>query len=236
MADENDEHKPRTFGAKVIRGGASAPAPSLDRAGALGPPPVRRGVVSSEDFEAKQSANKIIEEAHAKAAEIVAQAEADRDGIFEKAAEEARAEVQAESTEELARAKLQAGQIVKNMELEIVELALKIAAKIIGRDLQRDPGVVAEICATAIETARASKAMVLRVNPRDGVILREQHKRLIELVGRTVEISIRDDADVEPGGCVVRTEFGTIDAQLKTQLGMLQNVLLPDSAKKEGPK
>jgi type III secretion protein L len=233
MADEIEDDKPRIIGGKVLRGGGSSSAiPPVERP-ALGAAPPRRGVVSSEDFEAKQSANKIIVDAHAKAEEIIRDAERRKEEIFHKAAEEARAEVMAKASEELARAKMQAGQIIKATELDIVEMALKIAAKIIGRDLQRDPAVVAEIAATAIETARASKAMVLRVNPKDGVILREQKKRLMELVGRTVEISVRDDADVEIGGCVIQTEFGTIDAQLKTQLTMLTNVLLPDSARKE---
>jgi type III secretion protein L len=122
------------------------------------------------------------------------------------------------------------------MEPQIIDLALKISAKIIGRDLQRDPMVVAEIAATAIETARASKAMVLRVNPKDGATLRAQKPKLMELIGRTVEVSIRDDADIEAGGCLIQTEFGTIDGQIKTQYDMLKNVLLPDTAKKEGPK
>lgn len=231
-----DEDKPRIIGGgnRVIRGGSSAELPPVEKP-ALGPPP-RRGVVSGEDYEAKQTGNKIIEEAKRQADEIRAQAARDRDEVFKKAADEARAEISAQSTEILARAKMQAGQVIKNTEMDIVEMALKIAAKIIGRDLQRDPAVVAEIAATAIETARASKAMVLRVNPKDGALLREQRKKLMELIGRTVELSIRDDADVEPGGCVIQTEFGTIDAQLKTQYTMLQNVLMPDLAKKEGPK
>lgn len=236
MADENDD-RPRIIGAKVIRGGSasSASLPPVDKP-ALGPPPARRGVVSGEDFEAKQTANKIIEDAHKKAAEIVAAAEAQRDEVFKKAVEEAKAEVNTQLTEELLRTKMQCAEMLKAMEPQIIELALKISAKIIGRDLERDPMVVAEIAATAIETARASKAMVLRVNPKDGATLRAQKSKLMELIGRTVEISIRDDADVEPGGCVIQTEFGTIDGQIKTQYDMLRNVLLPDTAKKDGPK
>jgi len=56
------------------------------------------------------------------------------------------------------------------------------------------------------------------------------------LVGRAMDISIKDDAEVEAGGCIIQTEFGTIDAQLKTQFEMLKAVLVPDTAKKEGPK
>lgn len=237
MADENDD-RPRIIGAKVIRGGSASSAnlPPVEKP-ALGPPPAaRRGVVSGEDYEARQTGNKIVEEAQKKAAEIVAAAEARRDEVFQKAVEDARAEVAPKLAEELLRAKMQAAELMKGMESQLIELALKISAKIIGRDLERDPMVVAEIAATAIETARASKAMILRVNPKDGATLRAAKPKLMELIGRSVEVSIRDDADIEAGGCIIQTEFGTIDGQIKTQYQMLENVLRPDAAKKDGPK
>ncbi len=243
MAEENED-RPRIIGAKVLRGGAASsatiapvakrePEPAAPAAPAA---PARRAVVSGEDYEAKQSANKIVEDARRQAQEIIDKANVEREEIFNKAKEEAKAEIAPQLAEELLRAKMQAGELMKGMESQIVELALKISAKIIGRDLERDPMVVAEIAATAIETARASKAMVLRVNPKDGVTLRKAKPQLMELIGRTVEVSIRDDAEIEAGGCVIQTEFGTIDGQIKTQYQMLENVLRPDTAKKEGPK
>jgi len=230
-----DEDKPRIIGggARVIRQ-SSAELPPVEKP-ALGPPP-RRGVVSGEDYEAKQTGNKIIDEAKKQAAEILADAERRKEEFIKKAVDEAIATHAPKLAEELLRAKMQAAQIMKEMEGQIVDLALKISAKIIGRDLQRDPMVVGEIAATAIETARASKAMILRVNPKDGATLRAAKPKLMELIGRSVEVSIRDDADIEPGGCVIQTEFGTIDGQIKTQYQMLENVLRPDTAKKEGPK
>jgi type III secretion protein L len=197
------------------------------------PPPRRAGVLNAEEFEAHSTAKQIVLDAQKKADEIKAEARAYRDEVFAKAREEAQADVQSRAAEELARAKLQAGTIVAEAERDIVDLALKIAAKIIGRDLEREPAVLAEIAATAIESARSAKAMVLRVNPEDGKLLREKRPRLMELVGRAVDLSIRDDVDVEKGGCVIQTEFGVIDGQLRTQFEMLRNVLMPADAKRE---
>jgi type III secretion protein L len=67
-------------------------------------------------------------------------------------------------------------------------------------------------------------------------VLRERTPQLMQLIGRSVDLAIKDDPDVEAGGCVIQTEFGTVDAQLTTQLQMLRNVLLPDDAKREGPQ
>jgi type III secretion protein L len=57
----------------------------------------------------------------------------------------------------------------------------------------------------------------------------------MELIGRTVDLAIKEDPEVAPVGCIVQTEYGTVDAQLPTQLEMLQNLLQPDTGRKSGP-
>jgi len=217
---------PRVIG-KVIRSDSNELSLSGEKL------PRRAGVVNAEEFEARNKAKEIIAEAQKKAEEIKAEALAARDEVFAKAREEAMAEVQAQSTEELARAKIQAGQLLAASEQDIVDLALKVAAKILGIDLERDPELVIEVAANVIQSMRAAKAMVLRVHPEDGKVLRARKPKLLELVGRSVDVGIRDDSDVERGGCVVQTEFGTIDGQIRTQFKMIENVFNPDAAKKE---
>jgi type III secretion protein L len=218
---------------KVIKSGDASDSPSISEKPILPPPPRRAGVLNAEEYEAHTTARQIVIDAQKKAEEIKAEALRFKEEVFAKARDEAKAEVQALQTAELARAKLQAGQIMGENEHNALELALKIAAKIIGRDLERDPEVLAEICATATEAARSAKAMVLKVHPDDGKLLREKRPRLMELIGRAVDLSIRDDADVERGGCVIQTEFGVIDGQIRTQFEMLRNLLMPADAKKE---
>lgn len=197
------------------------------------PPPRRAQVVNAEEFEARTTAKDIITKANEEAAQIKAEALRFKEEVAAKAREEAKADVQARSAEELARAKLQAGQIIADSQKDVLELALMCANKIIGRDLERQPELVLEIVANCTEAARSSKAMVVKVNPEDGKRLRASMPRLLELIGRSVDISVRDDNDVERGGCIIRTEYGTIDGQIRTQIDMLRNVLTPTETKKE---
>lgn len=233
----DDERRPQTGTpmrviGKVIKSDSGGEASPLTEKPIL-PPPRRAGVLNAEEFEAKTTAKQIISDAQAKAEEIKAEALRFKEEVFSKARDEAKADVQARAAEELARAKMQAGQIIADSEQAVLDLALKVAAKIISRDLERDPNILLEIVASCTEAARSSKAMVLRVHPEDGKLLREKRPRLIELIGRAVDISIRDDAEVERGGCVIQTEYGTIDGQIRTQFEMLRNVLMPADAKKE---
>jgi type III secretion protein L len=226
---------PRVIG-KVIKGGGdsgdiSPLAPPPAGGGGGGGP--RRGVVNAEEFEARTVGKQIIADAQAKADEIKAEALRFKEEVFAKARDEAKADVQARAAEEIAKAKMQAGSIVAGAEKDVLELALKVAAKIITRDLERDPDVLLEIVAGCTEAARSSKAMIFKVHPEDGKRLREKAPRLIELIGRSIDITIRDDSDVERAGCIIQTEYGTIDGQIRTQFEMLRNLLMPVGEKKE---
>ncbi|MFT3838020.1 MAG: FliH/SctL family protein [Myxococcaceae bacterium] len=235
MAEGDDDNGgrpvrgPSLVRAKVIRGDA-AEVP-LDRP-ALGPPR-GGGVLRGDEAEARTTAQGIVQKAQQEAQAIIAAAARKKDEIFRKATEDAKAEVVARASEEIAKAKLQAGQVLAASEKDILELALRVSQKIIGRDLERDPKVVVEICANAIENARSAKALTLLVNPKDGQTLRDSRPKLMEAIGRAVDIAIKDDPDIQPGGCIIKTEFGTIDAQLSTQYDMLKNLLFPEAGKKE---
>lgn len=216
---------------KVIKGGGDSGEISPLAPSAAAAP--RRGVVNAEEFEARGVGKQIIADAQAKADEIKAEALRFKEEVFAKARDEAKADVQARAAEEIAKAKMQAGSIVAGAEKDVLELALKVAAKIITRDLERDPDVLLEIVAGCTEAARSSKAMIFKVHPEDGKRLREKAPRLIELIGRSIDITIRDDSDVERAGCIIQTEYGTIDGQIRTQFEMLRNLLMPVGEKKE---
>lgn len=220
---------PRVIG-KVIKSDSGELPPSERSAVAA---PRRGGVLNAEEYDAHTTAKQIVLDAQKKAEEIKAEAIRYKEEVFAKARDEARADVQARAAEELARAKMQAGQVLAESEKDVLDLALKVAAKIIGRDLEREPDLVLEIVANCIEAGRGSKAMVLKVHPEDGKLLREKRPRLMELIGRAVDIAIRDDAEIDRGGCIIQTEYGTIDGQIRTQFEMLRNVLMPADGKKE---
>lgn len=218
---------------KVIKG-ESQPELTQDRDRSVASPRPRAGVVNAEVYEAHQSAQQIVEAAQKRAGEILEAAKKEREQVVAEAREAGRQEGLAQAAEVIARAHLLRGEILAKSEREVVALALKVAEKIIGRDLERSPQVVVDICATAIEAVRNVSQMVIRANPRDIGILKEHRKRLMEMIGRVKDISLKEDPEVPSGGCVIETESGTVDAQLSTQFEMLRNLLLAEEKKKEG--
>ncbi|MHA7632638.1 FliH/SctL family protein [Corallococcus sp. M7] len=220
---------------KVIKGDglAESVVVATSERPALRPP--RGGVMNAEVFEARQGAQGIIEEAQRERERILAEAQREKEELFAKAKELGRQEGIAQATELLLRAKMQAGEMLNSQEQDIIALSLRMAEKILGRDLEREPELLVDMCAAAIENLRNARAMVLRVHPKTATVLRAKRPQLMELIGRTVDLAIKEDPEVAPVGCIVQTEYGTVDAQLPTQLEMLQNLLQPDTGRKSGP-
>jgi flagellar biosynthesis/type III secretory pathway protein FliH len=64
----------------------------------------------------------------------------------------------------------------------------------------------------------------LRVHPDDAARLRASRERLEALLVRG-SLALREDPAVAPGGAVVETEAGTVDARIETQLDALASAL-----------
>jgi type III secretion protein L len=219
---------------KVIKGDGTAEPGLVSERPVLRPP--RAGVMNAEVFEARQGAQAILEDAQREKERILAEALRERDELLAKTRDQGRQEGLAQATEIILRAKMQAGELLGTYEKDVVALSLRMAEKIIGRSLEKDPDLMVELCASAIENLRSARAMVLRVHPKTAAVLRAKKPVLMELIGRAVDLAIKEDPEVAPVGCIVQTEFGTVDAQLPTQLEMLQNILLPDpNGRKDGP-
>jgi type III secretion protein L len=191
----------------------------------------RPSIIRSDTVDAKGEAGRIIERAQAEAAEIVHQAELEAEKLKAQAYEQGQAEGRDAAATQLAevvsKASLRLQQIEAQAEPQLRELAITIARKILGRELEFHPEAVVDIVKQALsEKARQRREIFLRVNPEDLQHIRENKPDLLEVLSRAKEIGIREDPDVAVGGAVIETDAGMIDAQIETQLGVFERVLM----------
>lgn len=181
-----------------------------------------------------------IVEARLEAARILAQAEKDAAAILQQAesiARESRETAYREGCESaltewqtlLLEAREQRDQALAGVERDVLRLAVKIAEKILGHELQRDKKAVVDIVATALRQARRNEMITLRVNPADLPLI-EQHRQRFDRIGRNQFLDVVPDPAVTAGGCVIESESGAIDAQLGTQLRVLERALVMRAA------
>jgi flagellar assembly protein FliH len=100
------------------------------------------------------------------------------------------------------------------VEAEIVQLSLAIAAKILHREAQVDPMLVATLVRMAMENMREGSNVTIRVGPSKG----ETWKRYFAGVSGATRVEVVEDADLNDHDCIVETELGSANFSLEKQL------------------
>lgn len=160
-----------------------------------------------------------------------ASAEAERrgfeDGLARGLAEaRARAEdaLQAVASAEQAVAELRTTYLVE-AESAAVDLAFQIAEKVIGATVASDPSTVLGVVSGALLRTTDRDHLVLEVNPRDFELVRDSAAELGARLGGIRRMEVVSERRVDPGGCVVRTSEGEIDAGIASQLDRVRQLL-----------
>ena len=112
-----------------------------------------------------------------------------------------------------------------------MRLAVRVAEKILGDELREDPQRAANAVAEALKSARQANNITIRVHPdaSDGVEQRLDDLRAGAAPGAM--FTVKGDESIALGGCVIQTEFGTVDAQLESQLRCLEDLLVREVRK-----
>jgi flagellar assembly protein FliH len=100
------------------------------------------------------------------------------------------------------------------VEAEIVQLALSIAAKILHRESQVDPMLVAALVRIAIEKMREGSSVTVRVSPKRA----ESWRRYFAEIPDMVHVEVAEDMNLSDQDCIVATELGFTNFGLNTQL------------------
>jgi len=110
-------------------------------------------------------------------------------------------------------------------EAAAVDLAFQIAEKVIGATIAADPEAVLSVVSGALLRTTDRDHLVLEVNPGDFELVRESASELAARLGGINRMEVVSERRVEPGGCVVRTEAGDIDARVTSQLERVRQLL-----------
>lgn len=185
----------------------------------------RGGLVKNVVVEAKAEAQRIRAEAESAAAAVresaLASAQELRDAAYREGLEAALLEL---NTCLLAAGEMRDSALVK-VEQDVLRLAVKIAQKIIGREIEHNDDTLAQIIATALNQARRHETLTLRINPAD-LPLVHARRDLLDQITRAPYLDLIADPHVTRGGCIIESDSGTIDAQLETQLRIIERALL----------
>ncbi len=115
----------------------------------------------------------------------------------------------------------------------ILPIAVQTARKIVGRELEVSQTAIADIVATKLRAVSQHKRIVVFVNPKEYEKVDKQRPKLRELFERLETLSIQPREDVRPGGCIIETEAGIINAQLDNQWDIIEQAFQIVAEKEE---
>jgi len=101
------------------------------------------------------------------------------------------------------------------VEAEVVRLALGIARKILHREAQVDPLLLAGVVRVGLEKVAAGTRVRLRVHPDEVKLWQEFFAQQPNL---QLSVELMGDASLGQGHCLLETELGSTDLTLETQL------------------
>jgi type III secretion protein L len=186
---------------------------------------VRRAIVDADVFDAKLEGERLLAEAREQAERVVAAARDDAERIGRKAEAEGRERGLAAVTELLVGARAVAARARAWAEAELRALGVRIAEKLLGRELALDPAAVVDVAATAMRHAGEPRELVVRCASEDLEALERGKPRLVERCRAAQAVRFVADDRVARGGCIVETELGVVDARLSTQLEAIERAL-----------
>ena len=180
--------------------------------------------------DAKAKADAMLEEANAKREELTSTARQEGyDAGHEEGYKEGKAEVQRLidrlhlMIEKIMDKRVQ---ILSETEQQIVDLFLLMTRKIVKVISENQRNVVMSNIVHALRKVKGRGDVLIRVNMAELALTSEHTKEFLQAVENVKNITIVEDSSVEKGGCIIETDFGSIDARISSQLAELEQKIL----------
>lgn len=177
-------------------------------------------VLSSDDARSVTTAQEALEAAQRALDDALKEADALRD----EARREGMREGYQQAHDALFKARAEYDALMRRAESDLVEMALALAERIVGRSLATAPGETLEaMVGEALESVGHHRRVEVRVHPSLLPELQARQPQWATVPGRSLRLV--EDPRVPATGCHIHTEAGIIEADLQTQLAVLGAVL-----------
>ena len=191
--------------------------------------------------EAQDEAKRVLDEAHREIEEERRSLNEQRDQLTEEARKEGltagREEGYEEGKAEVERliellhtiintAIAKRNEIVEESETQLVNLVLLIAKKVIKVISENQKNVVINNVIQALRKMKTRGDVAIKVNLSDVQLTSEHIKDFMRMVENVRSVTVLEDSTVDPGGCIIETDFGQIDARISSQLHEIEERII----------
>jgi type III secretion protein L len=179
-------------------------------------------VIPAEEFSTLISAQEIVEKAKEDVERFKKEAEEETQKQREESKKEGFEEGLKQFNEQILAFEVELKKLRHEMNRLILPLALKAAKKIVAEELELHPERIVDIVIQTLTPVTQSHRIRIYVNKADKEILEAEKARIREILEQVESLSILERADVAPGGCIIETESGIINASIENQWRALE--------------
>lgn len=103
-------------------------------------------------------------------------------------------------------------------EEQMLNLVLTVAEKVIYEDVSANKKAILAVLREAVKSVLDREGMKIRLNPRDYAFVKEMDPDLIMGLDGARNIAFEEDAAITPGGAILETNAGEVDARLEQRI------------------
>lgn len=179
-------------------------------------------VIPAEEFSTLASASEVLEKAREDAVRLKQETEKECEELKEAAKQEGFDSGLANFNDHIMGFERELLRLRHELQKLVLPLALKAAKKIVARQLDLHPDTIVDIVMQALAPATQSKKVTIYVNKVDRENLEAQKPKIKAAFEQIQSLSLQDRPDVTPGGCIIETESGIINATIENQWRTLE--------------
>ena len=119
----------------------------------------------------------------------------------------------------------QKNEILLFAENDLLNLALMIAEKVVGSLASSHKELVIDTIKKSLPILLEKSRLTIKVAPEQEEFVRQNFENILSLDRDLKEIKIESDRRIGPGGCILETVSGRVDARIEKQLEVLTSAL-----------
>ena len=109
-------------------------------------------------------------------------------------------------------------ELVKQNEKNLIELVYQIASKICMKEMQENSEGILAIIQQVLATIPNDEKVIVKVSEAQNQFIQDVLQHQQKVLPEHVNVQYQVDPSVQVGGCIVETNYSTIDASMSTRL------------------
>lgn len=180
-------------------------------------------VIPAGEYQAYLDAEAIIVEAKKQAEQIIAAAHEEFEVQKKEGFEEGVMEAKLEMAEKMIDSVAKSVDYFQGLEGKLTDLVVKALRKVVGEMDQRER--IVAVVRNSLAVARNEQKVMVRVCPEEVPFLQESLTEIMRAYPTINFIDIVPDGRLNPGGCILETDIGIVDASIDVQLKVIEKSL-----------